>query len=494
MQDAGSGEGDEASFPKAASLPATIVEGASGSPQQLKSAVEELAGQLESARRSLQACTHSPAAQRQLDASLALYANPAQALLGRQRLAQAASKIAAADSDDMDIDSEVQREQPVLASKQAAEAPKEVPAPKPAIARALKVPVQAGLQRARTGMPAPEAPAAVEKLCEAVQAAAGKAACANSPGRDSSPDFGAPPMMGAGDLASVLDTVDRLCRDMDPTQSHSRGNTGSQTAAPTGAVRTDPQAAAMLAEAAGRAKSGTVEGIARQAPKAAQPQQKEISAHAPELTHIVAVRAAQSGQQLGSERSAGSAGSWEVFFGKTGEQEREHDRGSETTLTATRGPSKHMSAEQAAPGDEVVNGADRSGAQSAFPAAAARYDSARGAGGKEGGNMMGSYYSKGSVGQGKNSARGNGSRLAQTLTAERVQAPAQKTAAQEASSKMGKNTVAEEAGRDHGIVSSSRAGLKTTVNTPLTTDCILGCVYSAPLSSLMHVLLCLKAC
>ena len=161
----------------------------------------------------------------------------------------------------------------MLAGKQATEAPKEVPAPKPAIAGALTTPVQAGLQRARTGMPAPEAPAAAEKLSEAVRAAAGKAACADSPGRDSSPDFGAPPMMGAGDLASVLDTVGRLCRDMDPTQSHSRGNRGSQPAAATGAVRTDPQAAAMLAEAAGRAKSGTVEGIARQAPKAAQPRE-----------------------------------------------------------------------------------------------------------------------------------------------------------------------------------------------------------------------------
>ena len=183
-----------------------------------------------------------------------------------------------------------------------------------------------------------------------------------------------------------------------------------------------------------------------------------------------------------------------MFFGKTGEQERERDRGSETTLTATRGPSKHMSAEQAAPGDEIVNGADRSGAQSAFPAAAARCDSARGAGVKEGGNMMGRFHSKGSGGQGKNSAGGNGSRLGHTLTAEPVQAPAQKTAAQEASSKMGKNAIAEEAGGDHGIVSSSRAGLKTTVNTPLTTDCMLGCVYSAPFSSLICVLLWLIGC
>ena len=486
MQDVGSGEGDEASFPKAASLPATVVEGASGSPQQLKSAVDELTGQLESARRSLQAGTHSPTAQRQLDASLALYANPAQALLGRQRLAQAASQVAAADSDDMDIDSE---EQPVLAGKQAAEVPKEVPAPKPANAEAVTVPVQAGLQRARTGTPAPEEGVAAEKLSEAVQAAAGKAACADSPGRDSSPDFGAAPLMGAGGLASVLETVGKLCRDMDPTQSHSRGNSGSQPAAAAGAVRTDPQAAAMLAEAAGRAKSGTMDGVARQAPKAAQPQRMQISAHAADLTHGTAVKAALCGQQLGSERSAGSAGSWEVFFGKTAEQECERDRGSETTLTATRGPSKHMSAEQAAPGDEIVNGADRSGAQSAFPAAAARCDSARGAGVKEGGNMMGRAHSKGFWGQGKNSAGGNGSRLAQALTAQPFQAPAQKTAAQEASAKMDRNVAAEEARGDHEVFSSSTAGIKTTVNTPLTTKCILGCVYNAPFLSHICVLL-----
>ena len=478
MQDVGSGEGDEASFPKAASLAATVVEGASGSPQQLKSAVDELTGQLESAQRSLQACTHSPAAQRQLDASLGLYANPAQALLGRQRLAQAASQVAAADSDDMDIDSEVQPEQPVLAGKQAAEVPKMVPAPKPANAEAVTVPVQAGLQRARTGTPAPEARAAAEKLSEAVQAAAGKAAYADSPGRDSSPDFGAAPLMGAGGLASVLEIVGKLCRDIDPTQSNIHGNRGSQPAAAAGAVRTDLQAAAMLAEAAGRAKSGTMGGVARQAPKAAQPQRMQISAHAADLTHGTTVRAALSGQQLGSERSAGSAGSWEVFFGKTAEQECEPNRGSETTLTATRGPSKHMSAEQAAPGDEIVNGADRSGAQSAFPAAAARCDSARGAGVKEGGNMMGRVHSKGFCGQGKNSVGGNGSRLAQALTAEPFQAPAQKTAAQEASSKIDKNVVAEEARGDHEVVSSSTAGIKTTVNTPLSTKCILGCVFS----------------
>ncbi len=84
-----------------------------------------------------------------------------------------------------------------------------------------------------------------------------------------------------GRWQSVLDTVGKLCRDIDPIQAHAPHNNDVRPAAavkltdptqahasdsietqPAKSVRTDPQAAAMLAENAGRARAGSSGWIA----------------------------------------------------------------------------------------------------------------------------------------------------------------------------------------------------------------------------------------
>ena len=172
--------------------------------------------------------------------------------------------------------------------------------------------------------------------------------------RDTSPDFGGGSEEGEGVQGRVMDTVGKLCRDIDPMQSHAFDSEKTQTAK---TVWTDPQAAAMPAKPAASAKAGSqvhsVEGLQRPT-RATEAQRLGHSAHASlsGLSHNAAAAGAcgegsEASEPLAAdEGSAGSAGSWKSCLeeadglhpGKT----------ADTALAGTSAPGKQPAANEAA--------------------------------------------------------------------------------------------------------------------------------------------------
>lgn len=352
-------------------------------------------------------------------------------------------------------------------------------------------------------------------------------------GRSGSPDFGGAAKPGSEKLASVLDTVGKLCKDLDPTsapftdtdQASEPMDTNLPVAAtsqaaepleadlplvdtnlipelleidlPLLAVRlaaeplaSDPQAAAMLADRASdaSAKAACWEDApggpallhgAKQA--AAAPQVVEDSAHTGDAH--VSFQADLAGSSKGlksrakqiaaSAQSAGSAGSWDGSA-QAAAQASEAQR-SGTTLTATKGPARQASAERAAPGDDEVDGAEGKKLESVCPATPGMPDSKpNGSLVKKEGAVARSAQSRAAGSRAKQAATpASGSSLGRTSSAAPVKSPAGSAAAKKTSLNADKG---DPAGLEckRKASSSSRPGIKTTANTTLTPKCIYG--------------------
>lgn len=289
------------------------------------------------------------------------------------------------------------------------------------------------------------------------------------PERDISPDFGEDAKEGERVQGRVMDTVGKLCRDIDPMQGHDSNREQTQAAE---VAKADPQAAAELAEAASNAKAGTriceMEVVQRPV-EGAEAQRIEDSAHTSGAdlgpnAHKEGSKAAEP--EGADERSSGSAGSW-----KTCPETAEGlhpEKSTEMPLTATAAPGKELSA------DDPKIGVVAATSRSANPATSATLGSGQHTSSRKSARAPSRVPSRSARVQAEQSSGRKPSRMAQASPS---QAQPGQPAAKSASSKLPSSACTiSEGGSESNI--GSPAAAQTNVNTPLTSGCIFGCACS----------------
>ena len=282
--------------------------------------------------------------------------------------------------------------------------------------------------------------------------------------RDISPDFGEGLQEGEGVQGRVMDAVGKLCRDIDPMQTHASDSEKPQTAK---AAWTDPQAATMLAEPAATANPGSqmcsVETLQCPA-RATDTQQLEHSAHTSisDLTRDLApagTRKEGSGTfvpRAADARSTCCAGSW-----KTCRDEADGLHPGEiadTTLAAISVPGKQRSA------NEVVQEVPPAGGRSLRPATSAHLGSMH-TSLRQAARAAGRAPGRSERAHAERSTGGKPSRVDQ----------AQGQAAAKGAPSKGVARACTASGGGTEMHSGSSAEVRTNVNTPLTPGCIFGC-------------------
>ena len=314
--------------------------------------------------------------------------------------------------------------------------------------------------------------------------------------RDISPDFGEGSQEGKGAEGRVMDTVGKLCRDMDPTQTHA--SAGEQTLAPE-AAKTGPQAAGVLAEAARSASSGPricVVEIAQRPVEGAEAQRIEDSAHTsgadPSQNKAAGVARKEGSKaaepQAADERSSGSAGSY-----KTCPEAAEGlfpEKPAEMLLTATAASGKQPSA------DEAITSAVPAASQSTHPATSANLGSGQhpatsatlGSGQHTSSRKLARapsrVPSRSARRQAEPSSGRKPSRMGQASPSQAQQGrPAGKAASSKAPSSA---CTISEGGSETNL--GSPAAARTNVNTPLTSSCIFGYARSSKIPLCMDLI------
>lgn len=289
--------------------------------------------------------------------------------------------------------------------------------------------------------------------------------------RDISPEFGEEGEEGEGVQGRVMDAVGKLCRDIDPMQTHAPNSDGAPR--PAVAAEADPQAAVMQAEADRSAKAGTqwraAEGVQRPG-EGADAQRIEDSAHASEadLSQNAAAAGAHKATSKAGERhtaddrSTGSAGSWETCPETMDGLHPEHHV--DVPLTAIGVPGKLPSA------DGAVNKGLPGVARSMQPATSALLGSGQHTGKRKSARAASRAPSRSERSQAEHSIGWKLSRMAQAVP-DLAQGP--KATVGASSKVLPSSGAAFEA--DSERLSDSPAGARTTVNTPLTPGCIFGC-------------------
>ncbi len=303
--------------------------------------------------------------------------------------------------------------------------------------------------------------------------------------RDISPDFGEGAQQGEGVQGRVMDTVGKLCRDIDPTQAHASNREQSLAAE---AAKTGPQAAAVRAEADSSAKAGpricVVEVV--QHVKAAEAQRIEDSAHSSggdPSQGGAAGGARKEGSkatepQAADERSSGSAGSWKTCP-ETAEG-LQPEKPADVPLTATAAPGKQRSADEAMTSAvPAVSGSANRATSAALgsgqhPATSATLGSGQHTSSRKSARAPSRVPARSARVQAEHSSGRKPSRMAH---ASPTQAQRGRAAGKAASPKaLSSACTTSEGGSEINL--GSPAAARTNVNTPLTSGCIFGCVCS----------------